>query len=55
LGIQAVGIGAVLVYTAIVTAFILWVTNMLVGNRVEADEELEGLDLVSHNERGYDL
>lgn len=55
LGIQAVGIGAVLVYTAIVTAFILWVTNMLVGNRVEDDEELEGLDLVSHNERGYDL
>jgi ammonia channel protein AmtB len=30
-------------------------TDALVGNRVEGDQEQEGLDLVSHNERGYDL
>ena len=42
-------------YTAVGTLIILWVTNMLVGNRVADDEEVEGLDLVLHNERGYDL
>ncbi|MFT7652459.1 MAG: Amt family ammonium transporter [Limisphaerales bacterium] len=55
LGIQAVGVLAAVAYTAVVTYAILKVTDVLVGNRVEDDEELEGLDLVSHNERGYDL
>ncbi|NKB97671.1 MAG: ammonium transporter [Pseudomonadales bacterium] len=55
LGIQAVGVIATIAYTAVVTYIILLVTGALVGNRVEDDEELEGLDLVSHNERGYDL
>ncbi len=55
LGVQAVGVLAGIVYTAIVTFVILKITGALVGNRVADDEELEGLDLVSHNERGYDL
>ena len=55
LGIQAVGVLAAVAYTAVITYAILKVTDVLVGNRVEDDEELEGLDLVSHNERGYDL
>ncbi len=55
LGVQAVGVGATIVYTVVVTFVILKITGALVGNRVEDDEELEGLDLVSHNERGYDL
>ncbi len=55
LGIQAVGVLATVVYTAVVTFVILKITGALVGNRVDEDEELEGLDLVSHNERGYDL
>lgn len=55
LGIQAVGVIATVAYTAIVTFLILKVTGVLVGNRVEDDEEVEGLDLVAHNERGYDL
>jgi Amt family ammonium transporter len=46
---------ATVAYTAIVTFLILKVTGVLVGNRVEDDEEVEGLDLVAHNERGYDL
>ncbi|MYA18582.1 MAG: ammonium transporter, partial [Gammaproteobacteria bacterium] len=29
--------------------------NALVGNRVSGEEETEGRDLVSHNERGYSL
>ena len=55
LGTQAIGVVAVVAYTAILTFVILKVTDMLVGNRVSEDEELEGLDLTSHNERGYDL
>lgn len=55
LGVQAVGVGATIVYTAIVTFIIFKVTDVVIGNRVEDEEELEGLDLVSHNERGYDL
>ena len=55
LGIQAIGVIAVVGYTGIATFIILRVTDMLVGNRVSDEEELEGLDLVLHNERGYDL
>ncbi len=55
LGMQAVGVLVAIVYTAIVTFVILKLTDVLVGNRVGPDEEQEGLDLVSHNERGYDL
>ena len=55
LGVQAIGVVATIGYTAVGTLVILWVTNMLVGNRVPDDEEVEGLDLVLHNERGYDL
>jgi Amt family ammonium transporter len=42
-------------YTGVATFLILLVTNLLVGNRVPEEEEVEGLDLVLHNERGYDL
>jgi Amt family ammonium transporter len=55
LGVQAIGVGATLVYTAVVTAVLLMVTNALIGNRVSDEEEQQGLDIVSHNERGYDL
>ncbi len=55
LGVQAIGIVATIGYTAVVTWVILKVTNVLVGNRVSEDEEVEGLDLVLHNERGYDI
>lgn len=55
LGVQAIGVVATVVYTGIVTWFILKLTDVLVGNRVDEDQEQEGLDLVAHNERGYDL
>ena len=31
------------------------VAGLLVGTRVTADEESEGLDLASHGERGYNI
>ena len=52
---QLIGVLAVLVYTAIITWILLKVTEALVGNRVSSDEEVGGLDLASHNERGYDM
>ena len=54
-GIQAVGALATVAYTAVVTFIILKVVDLLTGNRVTEDQEMEGLDLVMHNERGYDL
>ena len=53
--VQAIGIAAAIVYTAVVTYAILKLTDVLVGNRVSEEDEQEGLDLVAHNERGYDL
>ena len=55
LQIQMIGIVAALVYTAVVTYGILKLTDVLVGNRVSEEDEQEGLDLVAHNERGYDI
>lgn len=55
LGVQLTGIAATFVYTAVVTYILLMIVKMLVGLRVTEDEETEGLDVVAHNERGYDL
>ena len=52
---QTIGIVSSIVYTAVVTFLILKVTDILVGNRVDEEDEMQGLDLVSHDERGYDL
>ena len=52
---QLIGVLVVLVYTAIITWILLKVTEALVGNRVSSDEEVGGLDLAFHNERGYDI
>ena len=53
--VQLTGIGATLVYTAVMTYIILKVVDRFVSLRVARDEETEGLDLVSHDERGYDF
>ncbi|HHI76730.1 MAG TPA: ammonium transporter [Gammaproteobacteria bacterium] len=53
--VQATGVVATAVFTAVVTWVILKVVNALTGLRVSADEEQEGLDIVLHEERGYDL
>ena len=55
LTVQVVGIAATFIYTAITSLIILKVVDMMVGLRVTDDEEVEGLDLVLHDERGYDL
>ena len=53
--IQATGVAATFVYTLVASFIILKIVDMLVGLRVTGDEETQGLDLVLHDERGYDL
>ena len=55
LGIQIIGLLAVIVWTAIASFVLLKVVNAISPLRVSDDEETEGLDLVSHEERGYNL
>lgn len=55
LTVQFIGVISTLVYTAVVTFIILKIVDAMTGLRVSNDEETEGLDLVLHDERGYDL
>ncbi len=55
LSVQALGVLVVATYTAVVTWVILKVVGAIVSNRVTVAEEADGLDLVSHGERGYVL
>ena len=54
-GVQAIGVVATIAYTAVASWIILKVVNMMVGLRIDGDEENQGLDLVLHDERGYNL
>ncbi len=53
--VQLTGIVAVFAYAGIATWILLKFTSMLTGLRVTSEEETEGLDVVLHNESGYDL
>ncbi len=52
--IQIIGVTATVVYTVIVTFVIFKVTGLLVnGLRVDEESEVQGLDVSTHDERGY--
>ena len=54
--IQFIGVAATIIYTAVVTLIILKIVGMLTrGLRVDDEQEIQGLDIVMHEERGYDL
>ena len=55
LDVLATGVVAVFVYTLVVSFLLLKLVDVLIGLRVGDDEETQGLDLVLHDERGYDL
>jgi Amt family ammonium transporter len=55
LGTQAIGAIATLLWCGVVTYVILKIVGALVGLRVTEDEENEGLDIVLHDEQGYNL
>lgn len=53
--VQILGVVATLVWVGVLTYVILKVCDLIVGVRVPEDDEVEGLDLVSHEERGYNI
>ena len=55
LAVQATGVVATFVYTAVASWVLFKIVDLLVGLRVDEEEETIGLDLVLHDERGYDL
>jgi ammonium transporter, Amt family len=55
LGVQAIGVVATIVWCGVITFVVLKVLDKLIGLRVSTDEETEGLDLVLHNESGYNI
>ena len=55
LGVQAIGVIAVLAWTAIATFIILKIVNVICGLRVDDQEETEGLDITQHEETGYNM
>jgi len=52
-GRQLVGVLATAAWCGVLTWVLLKLVDALVGLRVAADEETEGLDTVLHNEKGY--
>lgn len=53
--VQLVGVVATVLWTAVATWVILKLVNLVTRLRVDEDDESMGLDLVSHEERAYDL
>ncbi len=53
--IQAVDAGATIVYSLIMSFIILKGLDLLIGLRVDSDDEVQGLDLSQHSEIGYTL
>ena len=53
--VQLIGIFATVAFTAVVTWGILKAVDALVGLRVSEEQEIEGLDIALHEERGYNL
>lgn len=47
---QLVGVGAVMLYSAVMSALLLWLTQLLVGLRVDEQSEITGLDITQHRE-----
>jgi len=55
LAAQLAGAVVAILYTALATFLILQVVDVLTGLRVTPDEETEGLDIVLHDEQGYNM
>jgi Amt family ammonium transporter len=47
---QLMGVGAVMLYSAVMSLLLLWVTKLIVGLRVDEQSEATGLDISQHLE-----
>ena len=54
-GAQCVGVAATLIYSGVMSFVILKILDGVMGLRVDEEQEVEGLDLALHDERGYIL
>ena len=50
ISIQLLGVAAVVVYSGVMSALLLWVTKVIVGLRVDEQSEIDGLDIAQHRE-----
>ena len=53
--IQLLGIALIFIWTAVLTWIILKIISHITGLRVDDETESQGLDLMSHGERGYNM
>ena len=53
--IQLLGIALIFLWTAVFTWIILKIISYITGLRVDDETESQGLDLMSHGERGYNM
>jgi len=53
--VQFIGVAATFVWCAVLTWIILKVIDAVIGLRVNEEEETQGLDIVLHDETGYNL
>ena len=53
--VQLVGVAATLIWSGLITWILLKAVDAVLGLRVTAEQETEGLDLTQHNETGYNL
>ena len=51
--IQAEGVGITIIWSAIISVIAYKIVDIVIGLRVNEDQEREGLDLVSHGETAY--
>jgi Amt family ammonium transporter len=52
---QAVGAGAVLLYSLVLTTVIGLAVAKTIGFRIDEEDEVEGIDFTEHSETGYDF
>ena len=48
LGVQALGVGSVIIYVAVVMTIVFFVIKKTIGLRVDAEDEIAGLDVSEH-------
>ena len=52
---QVIGAVAIAVYCAVLSFILFKLIDVVIGIRVNEEQETEGLDLTQHDERGYNL
>ncbi|MEP6145887.1 MAG: hypothetical protein ABJ201_00645, partial [Nisaea sp.] len=55
LWVQMIGILSVALWSGVITWVLAQIISRTIGLRVSEESEIEGLDIIAHGERGYDL